>query len=268
MADDLVERARNAVTERAELPGMSLIEHLEELRRRLIHSAVYLVIGFFVAYGFHDWLTELLEAPLNQALARHHLPPGLVYLNPIEPFNFSLKLSFVGGAILASPFILFQVWLFISPGLYRNEKRYVFPFMAATIGLFLVGAYFGYRFVYPGALDFLFGYGKQFKPMVTISEYADLFTTVILGLGIAFELPVLIFFLALFGIVNARWLWKNFRYAILVVVIIAAAIAPTPDPFQVCVFALPLLLLYVLGIAVAYFVHPSRRDRKKQEAAS
>src|SRR6201992_378543 len=120
MDEDLVDRARNAVTERAELPGMSLIEHLEELRRRLIHSAVYLVIGFFVAYGFHNRFTALLERPLHTALTRPHLPTGLVYLNPIEPFNFSLKLSFIAGAIMASPFILSQVWLFISPRLYRN----------------------------------------------------------------------------------------------------------------------------------------------------
>ncbi len=266
--DDLIDRARTAVSERAELPGMSLIEHLEELRRRLIHSALYLVVGFFIAYYFHDKIADLMQRPITVALARHHLNPQLVYLNPIEPFNFYLKLSFIGGAIFASPFILFQIWLFISPGLYRNEKRYVLPFMSATVGLFLAGAWFGYHYVYPGALDFLLGYGKQFQPMVTISEYADLFTTVVLGLGASFELPILIFFLALFGIVSPRWLWKNLRYAILIIVIIAAAIAPTPDPFQVCVFAMPMLLLYLVGIGVAYLVHPARRDRKKQEASA
>lgn len=264
--DDLVERARTAVSERAELPGMSLIEHLEELRRRLIHSAVYLVIAFFVAYGFRERIADVMQRPLTVALTRHGLPPKLVYLNPVDPFNFFLKLSFIGGAILASPFILYQVWLFISPGLYRNEKRYVLPFMSATVGLFLGGAFFGYRFVYPGALDFLLGYGKQFQPMVTISEYTDLFMTVILGLGASFEMPILIFFLALFGIVTPGWLWKNMRYAILIIVIIAAAITPTPDPLQVCVFAMPMLILYLIGIGVAYMVHPSRRDRKKQEA--
>jgi sec-independent protein translocase protein TatC len=268
MDEDLVERARNAVTERAELPGMSLIEHLEELRRRLIHSAVYLVVAFCIAYAFHDRIAAVMMQPITIALTRHHQVPKLGYLNPVDPFNFYLELSFVGGAILASPFILYQVWLFISPGLYRNEKRYVMPFMTATVGLFLAGAYFGFHYVYPGALDFLLGYGKQFTPMVTISEYTSLFMTVILGLGASFELPVLIFFLALFGIVTPRWLWKNVKYAILIIVIIAAAITPTPDPLQVLVFATPLLGLYLLGILVAYIVHPSRRDRKKQEAAS
>lgn len=268
MDEDLVERARNAVTERAELPGMSLIEHLEELRRRLIHTAIYLVVGFFVAYGFHDRIAAFMVQPIAIALTRHHLNPQLVYLNPIDPFNFYIKLSFVGGAIMASPFVLFQVWLFISPGLYRNEKRYVLPFMTATVGLFLAGAFFGYHYVYPGALDFLLGYGKQFQPMVTISEYTDLFMTVILGLGAVFELPILIFFLALFGIVSARWLWKNIRYAILVIFIIAAIITPTPDILTMCVFAAPMLALYIVSIGVAYMVHPTRRDRKKKEVAS
>ena len=268
MDEDLLDRARNAVTERAELPGMSLIEHLEELRRRLIHSAVYLIVAFFIAYGFHDRIADFMMQPITIALAKHHQIPKLGYLNPIDPFNFFLKLSFVAGAILASPFVLYQVWLFISPGLYRNEKRYVLPFMTATVGLFLAGAFFGYHYVYPGALDFLLGYGKQFTPMVTISEYTDLFMTVILGLGATFELPILIFFLALFGIVSAGWLWKNIRYAILVIFIIAAIITPTPDILTMCVFATPMLVLYLIGIGVAFMVHPKRRDRKKQEAAS
>lgn len=268
MDEDLVERARTAVAERAELPGMSLIEHLEELRRRLIHSAIYLVVGFFAAYYFHDGIARLMTAPITVALTRHHMNPQLVYLNPIDPFNFYLKLSFVGGAILASPFVLYQVWLFISPGLYRNEKRYVLPFMSATIGLFLIGAFFGYHYVYPGALDFLLGFGKQFQPMVTISEYTDLFMTVILGLGAVFELPILVMFLSLFGLVSAGWLWRNIRYAILVIFIIAAIITPTPDILTMCVFAAPMLVLYIISIGVAYMVHPSRRDRKKQEAAS
>src|SRR6201996_1965736 len=266
---DIVDRARTAVTERAELPGMSLLEHLEELRRRLIHSGVYLIIAFFIAYGFRERLFAFMERPITAALTAHHLDPHLVYLNPVDPFNFFIKISLVGGAILASPFILYQVWLFISPGLYRNEKRYVLPFMTATIGLFLAGAFFGYHYVYPGALDFLLGYGKQFQPMVTISEYTDLFMTVILGLGIVFELPILVMFLALFGLVTPRWLWRNIRYAILVIFIIDAIITPTPDILTMCVFAAPMVGLYIISIGVAYMVHPTRRDRKKkQEVAS
>ena len=133
---------------------MSLIEHLEELRRRIIHSGyLSLVVGFFIAYGFHDGIDRLVRRRSVARLKRHP-HPQLVYLNPIDPFNLYLKMSFVGGAILASPFVLYQVWLFISPGLYQQRKAYRVPFMSATVGLFLAGAYFGYRYVYPGALEF------------------------------------------------------------------------------------------------------------------
>ena len=263
---DIVDRARTAVTERAELPGMSLLEHLEELRKRLIHSAVYLVIAFFIAYAFRQKLFAFMEQPIVLALKAHNLDPHLVYLNPVDPFNFFIKISLVGGAILSSPFILYQVWLFIAPGLYRQEKKYILPFMTATVGLFLAGAFFGYHYVYPGALNFLIGYGDQFRPMVTVGEYTELFMTVILGLGITFELPILVFFLALFGIVSAGWLWKNIRYAILIIFIISAIITPTPDVLTMCVFAAPMLVLYLISIGVAHLVHPSRRNRVKTPA--
>ena len=146
---DLVDRARAAMTERAELPGMSLLEHLAELRRRIIHTALYLVGGFFIAWFFHEKIYYFMEKPIVYALAKHHLDTHLVYHNPIDPFNMYLEISFMAGCILACPFVLYEVWLFISPGLYQNEKRYLVPFMLATVGLFLAGAYFGYRWVYP-----------------------------------------------------------------------------------------------------------------------
>jgi sec-independent protein translocase protein TatC len=139
--------------------------------------------------------------------------------------------------------------------------------MFATVGLFLGGAYFGYRFVFPGALEFLIGFGAQFKPLVTIEEYESLFLTVILGLGLIFELPILVFFLALFGIVNSKFLLKNIRYAILIIFIIAAIITPTPDVLTMCVFAAPMLILYFISIGVAHLVHPERRKRKMQPEA-
>ena len=261
--DDLVDRARIAVTERAELPGMSLIEHLEELRRRIVTSAIYLVAGFFIAYFFRERIFGFMQAPIIVALRKHHQDTQLVYQNPVDAFNMYIKLSLIGGVIIASPFILYQVWMFISPGLYQKEKQYVVPFMSATVGLFLAGAFFGYRYVFAGALDFLLGYSSQFRPLITIGEYTDLFMTVILGLGITFELPILIMFLALFGIVSAKFLWKNFRYAVLIIFIISAIITPTPDIMTMCVFAAPMLLLYLIGIGVAFMVHPTRRNRVK-----
>src|ERR1700761_267097 len=260
MADstDAITKARQAVSDRADLPGMSLMEHLDELRRRIIHSAAYLFLGFVVAYFFHERLYGLVQEPLD----RLHIK--LNYTHPMDALNLYLQVSLIGGAILASPFILYQVWLFIAPGLYQKERRFVVPFMSATVGLFLTGAAFGYFYVLPGALKILIlDFGKKFNPIVTIEEYTGFFLSIILGLGISFELPILIFFLALFGIVSPQFLWKNIRYAVLVVFIVAAFICPSPDPWTMCIYAIPMLTLYMIGIGVAWWVHPSRRKSKE-----
>jgi sec-independent protein translocase protein TatC len=260
---DAIEKARTAVTERAELPGMSLMEHLEELRKRIIHSAAYLAVGFVVAYLFHEKLYGFVQDPLD----RLHIK--LNYTHPMDALNIYLQTALIGGAILASPFILYQVWLFIAPGLYQKEKRFVVPFMAATVGLFLTGAAFGYFFVLPGALKVLIiDFGSRFNPIITIEEYTGFFLSIILGLGISFEMPILIFFLAMFGIVSPRFLWKNIRYAILLVFLVAAIITPSPDPWTMCIYAVPMLTLYMIGIAVAWWVHPERRKKKENAAAA
>jgi sec-independent protein translocase protein TatC len=260
---EAIGRAREAVTQRAELPGMSLMEHLEELRRRIVHSAIYLAVGFCAAWFLHDRLVGFIQAPLAK------IGKSLVFTHPMDPLNLDLQVSMLGGAILASPFILYQVWLFIAPGLYQKERRFVVPFMAATVGLFLAGASFGYFWVLPGALKILIvDFGHNFTSMVTIEEYSSFFLSIILGLGISFEMPILIFFLALFGIVSPRFLWKNMRYAILAVFLVAAVICPSPDPWTMCIYALPMLGLYVVGIGVAWWVHPSRRKAKEAKEAA
>jgi sec-independent protein translocase protein TatC len=260
---DLVDSVRAAVSDRAELPGMSLMEHLTELRKRLIHSTVYLLIGFCVAYAFHVQLYGVIQKPLND------LHIALNYTHPTDPLNLYLKTALYGGVILASPFILYQLWLFIAPGMYANEKRYVIPFMAATIVLFLSGAWFGYHWVFPGALKVLIGgFGKNFNPVLTIEDYTNFFLAVILGLGVTFELPILIFFLALFGIVDAKFLVQHIRYAILAIFIIAAIICPTPDPIGMCLFASPMLVLYLIGVGIAFLVHPARRKAREAKKAA
>jgi len=260
-AGEAIGKARAAVTERAELPGMSLMEHLDELRRRIVHSAIYLGLGFGIAWFFHDRIVGFLQAPLN------HIGKSLVFTHPMDALNLYLQASLLSGVILASPFILFQVWLFIAPGLYQREKRFVIPFMTATIGLFLSGAAFGYYYVLPGAIKILVvDMGHNFTPMITIEDYTSFFLSIILGLGISFEMPVLIFFLAMFGIVSPRFLWKNFQYAILAVFIVAAVICPSPDPWTMCIYAIPMLSLYTIGIGVAWWVHPSRRRAKEAQA--
>src|SRR5262249_23771188 len=149
-------------------------------------------------------------------------------------------------------------------GLYRKEKRYVIPFMASTIALFAAGGIFGYKLVYPAALDFLIGYGKQFQPMITIGEYTDLFLTVILGLGGGFYVPILVCFLSLMGVVTAGWMWRNIRYSILVIFIIAAILTPTTDILNMCIFAAPMIGLYILSIGIAWLVHPAQRRAREE----
>ena len=255
---EAIGKARAAVSERAELPGMSLMEHLDELRKRIVHSALYLAGGFVVAWIFKDWLLHLLQGPLLK------IGKSLVFTHPMDALNLYLQVALLAGAIIASPFILFQVWLFIAPGLYQKERRFVVPFMLATVGLFLAGASFGYFYVLPGAMKILIiDMGHNFTPMITIEDYSSFFLSIILGLGISFELPILIFFLAMFGIVSAQFLWKNIRYAILAVFIVAAIICPSPDPWTMCIYAIPMLALYLVGIGVAWYVHPSRRKAKE-----
>jgi sec-independent protein translocase protein TatC len=255
---DAIGKARQAVSERAELPGMSLMEHLDELRKRIVHSAIYLAVGFFVCWFFRDRIVELFQAPLV------HINKTLMFTHPMDALNLDLQAALTAGAILASPFILYQVWLFIAPGLYQKERRFVVPFMAATIGLFLTGASFGYFFVLPAAIEILIvKFGHNFTPMISIEDYTGFFLSIILGLGVSFELPILIFFLAMFGIVSPRFLWKNIRYAILAVFLVAAIICPSPDPGTMCIYAIPMLALYLVGIGVAWWVHPSRRKAKE-----
>jgi len=257
--------AREKLTEK--MAAMSFLEHLEELRKRVIWSFVGVVIAFFVCWNYHEFVYGFMQAPIIQALKNNHMDQKLVYLNPTEPFNMYLKVSFIAALFVASPWVLFQVWSFIAPGLYRNERRYVLPFMFSTVFLFLAGGVFGYKMVYPAALDFLINYGKQFQPMITISEYTDLFMTIIIGLGVVFEMPILVFFLSLMGIVSAKWMWNNLRYSILVIFIIAAIVTPTTDIMNMCIFAAPMVALYFLSIGVAWMVHPTRRRKKKEAEA-
>ena len=249
--------------DRFSLPAMSFLQHLEELRRRIIYSIISVAVGFFFCWGYAERIYALMQKPIVDVLRDHHLPEKLVFLSPTEPFNLYLKIGFMAGIFVASPFILYQVWMFISPGLYRNEKRYVLPFMGSTILLFASGAIFGYKLVYPQALKFLIEYGGQFQPMITIGEYTDLFLTIILGLGVVFELPILVFFMSLMGVVTAGWMWRNLRYSILGIFTIAAILTPTTDIMNMCVFAAPMVILYVISIGIAWIFHPKQRKARK-----
>lgn len=261
------ETPTGTLKDRQELSSMGFLDHLEELRRRIIRSFLYVAVGFCVCFAFHEKLFTWMKNPIIYALQSHHQQVNLVYTNPTDPFNLSLKISLIAGLFIASPFVLYQIWGFIAPGLYRNERRYVAPFMVSTVGLFTAGGYFAYRIVYPAALEFLINYSAQFTPMITIQEYMSLFLTLVLGLGIVFEMPILVFFLALFGIVSPGWMIRNFRYSVLGIFIIAGALAPTPDIMNMLVFAAPMLGLYVISIGVAWLVHPKNRKKRQEKKA-
>jgi sec-independent protein translocase protein TatC len=246
---------------------MSFLEHLEELRVRLLRSIYSIIVATGICFYFRDTIYSYLARPLTDALHALNMPEKLVYTNPVDPFNLYIKLSIVGGIFLASPFILWQLWLFISPGLYRHEKKYVWPFVTLTSGLFISGGYFAYRLALPKALWFLVEFGRQFTPMVTINEYWDLAISIMLAVGLVFELPVVILLLSLFGIVTPKFLWKNFRYAVLITAVVAAAIVPTNDMASIFVVWIPLVGLYLLSIGLSWLVYFRRRRRKQRDEA-
>lgn len=263
---DLVAEPEEQQEER-QLGSMSLLQHLEELRKRIIYSLASVAVGFGVGIWKWEAIYHLMQKPIAEALAKNKLPTDLNFLNPTDPFNLELKIALIGGIFLASPFILYQVWGFISPGLYRNEKRFLLPFLFLSIGLFMAGGVFGYKIVFPVALEFLITTGTKagLHPMITITEYGNLFLTIMLGLSIIFELPIVIGFAASMGVVNAKFLFKHIRGAVLTFFIIAAILTPTTDPMNMTIYAMPMILLYVGSIGIAWIVHPKQRRKRREK---
>jgi sec-independent protein translocase protein TatC len=266
MPDLVAEPEPRQNLEEQRLGAMSLLQHLDELRKRIIYSLAAVAICFGAGWYFWDQIYAQMRKPIVKALAAHNLPTELNFLNPTDPFNVSLKIALIAGIFLASPFVLYQVWLFISPGLYRNEKRYIVPFLLLSVGLFLAGGWFGFRIVFPVALEFLIDTGTRagLKPMITITEYMKVFLTVILGLAIIFELPIVLGFAGLMGVVNAKFLLKHIRGAVLIFFIIAAILTPTTDIMNMTIYAAPMILLYILSIGIVWFVHPRQRQKRKE----
>ena len=228
---------------------MGFFEHLEELRRRLIVSLLAVSGAFLLCWFRAPALFEFLARPLRRAL-----PPGqnLAYTTLAEPFVLYFRVALLAGIIVASPILLWQVWLFVAPALYRRERRWALPFLFAGVFFFLCGCAFGYYEAFPLVVGFLVGVGRPFQAVITINEYLSTASKIILGLGLAFEMPILVFFLARMGVVSERWLLAKLKYAILIIFVIAAVITPTPDITTQCVFAVPMILLYLLGIGVAW----------------
>lgn len=244
-------------------PGgkMSFFEHLVDLRKRLINSAIAIVIGAGIGVTISQRAMDLISRPMQEALRKQHLEDKLIYTSPAGLINIIITFGIYIGVVLAAPFVLYQVWLFIAPGLYKHERKAVTTFIFSSVILFLAGISFGYFIMLPYMLDFLIGFQGPFRPLISINEYFDFILIVLLGLGVIFELPVLIFFLALFGIVTPKFLWKNLRYAILIIAVVAAIVTPTPDATTMLVFMAPMVLLYFLGIGVAALVVRNKEKR-------
>jgi sec-independent protein translocase protein TatC len=247
--------------------SMSLLQHLEELRKCIIRSAAAIAIGFLACWYFaQDYIWPWIQKPIIEVFKRYNINPQLTYLNPTEPFNLYMKVGLMAGIFLASPVILYQVWSFISPGLYRHEKRFVMPFLFLSVGLFLAGGFFGYRIVFPVAMDFLIGhYGVGLNAMITVNEYTKIFLTIILGLAIIFELPIVLGFAGLMGVVNAKFLFKHIRGAVLIFFVIAAILTPTTDIMNMSIYAAPMVILYILSIGIVWLVHPKQRRKRAEK---
>jgi len=221
---------------------------LDELRRRLIVSIAAVGVGFLICFSFSAKIYDFLAVPITPNLNGGKL----AYTNPTDPFTIYMKVALLAAIFLASPVVLAQVWLFISPGLYAREKKFALPFVISTSILFMAGGAFAYYIALPMSLKFLINMGSSFQPMVTITEYLDLILTVMLGCAVIFQIPVLVFFLTIFGIVNARFLLRNLRYAILIIFVVAAILTPTSDIPNMLIFSTPMLLLYLVGILVSW----------------
>jgi sec-independent protein translocase protein TatC len=205
-------------------------------------------VGFLICFSFSAKIYDFLAVPITQNLNGGKL----AYTNPTDPFTIYMKVALLAAIFLASPVVLAQVWLFISPGLYAREKKFALPFVISTSILFMAGGAFAYYIALPMSLKFLINMGSSFQPMVTITEYLDLILTVMLGCAVIFQIPVLVFFLTIFGIVNARFLLRNLRYAILIIFVVAAILTPTSDIPNMLIFSTPMLLLYLVGILVSW----------------
>jgi len=227
---------------------MSFLEHLDELRKRLTRIVAYIGLGFVACFFFARQIYHFLAIPITKAL-----PEGtkLAYTNPTDPFTIYMKVAFIASIFLTVPLSLYEVWKFIAPGLYRKEKKYIVPFLFSSVVLFLLGGTFCYMIVLPQAYGFLLGLGKDFMPVIKIDEYLDLTNTMLLGFGLVFEMPVIVAFLALFGLVSAQFLWSKFKYSIVIIVTLAAVLSPTGDAFNLMIWAAPMIVLYLISIGVA-----------------
>jgi len=228
---------------------LPLTAHLEELKKRLIRVLVALGLGFIVCWIFRDWSFNIITKPLVEVLPQ---TGSMIFTGLTEAFFTHMKIAFFASLLLTSPYTFFQIWGFISPGLYAKEKRYVIPFVISASLLFIGGILFGYFVALPPAFGFFVSFTTDvLKPMISFREYLGLALKFLLAFGISFQLPVFIYFMAKVGIVNAAMLRRHRRYAILIIFIAAAFLTPDPSALTQVIMAVPLVILYEISIFLA-----------------
>ena len=245
---------------------MSFMEHLEELRKRLIMAIGGIGVAFFACLLFSDQLWDIVFEPAGYALRALNVnPPTLKLISPMDSFQIMwMKVPILFAVFLSSPWVLYQVWAFIAPGLYKKERRMAVPFVLSSAGLFILGGFFAYFVAFRFGLEFLLGLGigKGIDPAVNVTEYFDLFVDVMLGVGAVFEIPILVFLLTLIHVVKPAFLVKHSRYAILAIVVLAAIVTPTGDVFNLALFATPMIILFYVGIFASYILVLRREKRR------
>jgi sec-independent protein translocase protein TatC len=234
---------------------MTFLEHLEELRQRLVRAAVYLAAGFGVCWGFREDIFHFMVGPMRKA----GFSGKFIFTSPAEALMLYMKMAFFVGIFVAAPFILWEIWGFISPGLYKNEKKWAFPFIGMGTVFFAGGALFGHYLLFPMTFQFLYTFGgedMQFLPR--IGEYWSFYSWFLLGLGLVFQIPVIIFVLARLGLVTPGFLLRGWKFAVVFCFVAAAIITPTPDMVTQTALAAPMIGLYLLGVLVAWLFGKKR----------
>ncbi len=257
-------RRKRTVDSNHDEQRMTFLEHLEELRSRLVRAVLAIFTAFAVFFYFSDRLFGILAAPIAKLLPKES---SLVFTSLPAPFFMYMKISFIAGLFVAFPYVLYQLWQFVRPGLTPRERKLVLPFVATATALFYAGGAFAYFLVFPAAFKFFLGFQTaELKPMIAIKEYVSLVMVLMLAFGVAFETPIGVVFVGLLRIFNSRQLKKGRRYFIVIAFVVAAVLTPTPDPINQALMAGPMILLYELGIWLLVLLE-RRRERDAEEAS-
>ncbi len=248
------EPSRETATDKSR---MTFLEHLDELRHRLVRILAYVGIGFLVTFGFRRHLFRFIAAPILP-----YLPDEKLFQTGVaDAVIFDMKVCFVAAIFLTSPLMLFEIWKFIAPGLYRKEKRYAIPFLVSSVLLFVGGGAFCYYLILPQAFNIMLNWNPDVTSIITIEKHLSFANVMVLSFAAMFEMPVLAAFLSMFGLITATFMLKKFKYALLIIVIAAAVLSPTVDWIGMFFWVLPMMALYVVSIGVAALFGWRRRAK-------